>query len=192
VLLKIKNKIMRKIVFSLIIVIAMVIKVNAQTNKGDWMVGGNMTINTTSGNSQFILQPSAGYFFAKNFVAGSELLLSFQKIEQTKLLSIGVGPFGRYYFDLKNSNFKPFIHTSLNFATTTVKSDFDPKNSFTSTSFFIGGGGAYFINSNVALEAMAGFNRSKVETSDAANGFLFRVGFQVHLLGHEVSSRSGN
>jgi hypothetical protein len=182
---------MKKIALGLTALLAMVNIANAQTDKGDWMVGGSMTINTTTGNSQFTLQPSAGYFFANNFVAGSELTLSFGKFGDVKTSTVGVGPFARYYFNLKSPNFKPFLNADFNFANAVSKYQ-DIKTSNTVTSFFIGGGGAFFINPNVALEAMAGYNRSKVESQDPANGFLFRVGFQVHLLGHEVARLKGN
>jgi hypothetical protein len=161
---------------------------NAQTDKGDWMVGGNMTINTTSGNSQFTLNPDAGYFFAKNFVAGSEVLLSFGKSETTKYSSFGVGPFARYYFDMKDEKFKLLVQGSFGIASQHYTYP-NYKTSTTVTSFFLGGGAAYFINRNVALEGVMGYNNSKVETADAQGGFLFRVGFQVHLLGHEVSKK---
>ena len=70
---------MKKIIMSLLMVVVMSLAVHAQTEKGDWMVGGNMTINTTSDNSQFTVQPSAGYFFARNFVAGANGALGFSK-----------------------------------------------------------------------------------------------------------------
>jgi Outer membrane protein beta-barrel domain len=177
---------MKRIGLNLVAAMLIVSVANAQTDKGDWMVGGNMTINTTSNNSQFTLQPSGGYFFAKNFAAGSELTLSFGKFGDEKTSKVGVGPFARYYFELKSSDFKPLIHADFTFANLVTKS-LGLKTSNTVTSFFIGAGGAYFINSNVALEAVAGFNRSKVENESPEGGFLFRIGFQVHLLGHEVS-----
>jgi outer membrane protein W len=182
---------MKKIVLCLMAVIAMSITVNAQTDKGDWMVGGDIGINTTKGNSEFALQPMAGYFFAKNFVAGSEFSLIFKKEEAKKTSIFGVGPFARYYFDLKSSDFKPFLHADFNFSTETDKENSN-KNSTTITSFFIGAGGAYFINPNVALEAVAGYNRSKVENLSPDGGFRFHLGFQVHLLGGEVSRLKGN
>jgi Outer membrane protein beta-barrel domain len=182
--------IMKKIVLSLLAITVMAVAVNAQTDKSDWMVGGNMTINTTKGNSEFTFQPSAGYFFAHNFVAGAQFTLSFAKQEDTKYSTFSVGPFARYYFNIKDSQFKPFVHADFNFGSTAVK-DYLGKTSTTVTSFFIGAGGAYFINNNVALEALAGYNRSKIETYDPTNGFLFRIGFQVHLLGGEVARVRG-
>ncbi len=183
---------MKKIVFCLLTVTALATRTQAQTEKGDWLVGGNMTINTTSGNSQFTLQPSAGYFFAHNFAAGAEFLLSFGKFGDEKTTTVGIGPFARYYFDLKEGHFKPLLHASIDFANQTTKipvGGSTVKTSNSVTSFFIGAGGAYFINDNVALEGIAGYNNSKVENLSAQGGFLFRVGFQVHLLGSEVKRK---
>lgn len=181
---------MKKIVFCLLTLTALASRTQAQTEKGDWLVGGNMMINTTSGNSQFTLQPSAGYFFAHNFAAGAEFLLSFVKAGDEKTSIVGLGPFARYYFEPKEGHFKPFVHTSIDFSSKTTKipdlNNNTVKTSSTITSFFIGAGGAFFINDNVALEGLAGYNNSKVKSQPAQGGFLFEVGFRVHLLGREV------
>ena len=181
---------MKKIVLSLLAITVMAAVVNAQTDKSDWMVGGNMTINTTKGNSEFTLLPAAGYFFANNFVAGAKFNVGFSKKDETKYTSLGIGPFARYYFNIKDSEFKPFVEADWSISNETSKY-LGVKDSYTVTNFFIGGGLAYFINSNVALEALAGYNRSKIETLDPTNGFAFRIGFQVHLLGHEVARVRG-
>jgi len=182
---------MKKIVLNLFTLLLLASVANAQTDKGDWMVGGNMTINTTKGNSEFAFQPSAGYFFANNFVAGGQFILNFSKQEDTKYSTLAAGPFARYYFNISNSAFKPFLHADFSVGSTSVQIAGLDKTSTTTTSFFIGAGGAYFINSNVALEALAGYNRIKIETYDPSNGFIFRIGFQVHLLGGEVARVRG-
>ena len=161
---------------------------SAQTDKGDWLVGGQLAFNTTSGNSSFTLAPSAGYFFGKNFAAGSELTLSFSKLGDSKTTAVGIGPFARYYFELKDPKFKPLVHASFGFVSITDKF-LNQKTTNTATSLFIGAGGAYFINDNVALEGVMGYNNTKVENEKAEGGFLFRIGFQIHLLGHEVRSK---
>jgi hypothetical protein len=164
---------------------------SAQTNAGDWMIGGNLRINTTKSNNEFTFNPMAGYFFARGFVAGGEFKLSFAKFGAEKTNAVGAGPFARYYFNLNNSSFKPLVHSSFTFETQTTKEN-GIKNSNTVTSLFIGGGGAYFINENVAIEAIAGYNRSKYENVDSQGGFAFRLGFQVHLLGDQVRTIRGN
>ena len=182
---------MKKIIMGLLTLTVMTIAANAQTEKGDWMVGGNLTISTATGSSQFTLQPMGGYFFANNFVAGLNVTFNFQKQGDVKTNEIAAGPFARYYFNIKNSSFKPFFHAEYNLGNleTTVPGS---KSSNTMGHFFLGAGGAYFINSNVALEAVGGYNHTKVQGVPAENGFLFRIGFQVHLLGGEVARVRGN
>ena len=182
---------MRKILCSFLAFVLFATVAIAQTDKGDWLVGGSMTINTTKGNSEFTFLPSGGYFFANNFAAGAQVQLSFSKQEDTKYSAFSVGPFARYYINLKESALKPFFHADFNVGSTGVKVPGFDKTTTTTTSFFIGAGAAYFINSNVALEALAGYNRIKIETYDPSNGFRFRIGFQVHLLHGEVSRVTG-
>ncbi|MEP6748330.1 MAG: outer membrane beta-barrel protein [Bacteroidota bacterium] len=181
---------MKKIIMSVLAITVMASAVNAQTEKGDWMVGGNIAISTATNNSQFTLQPMGGYFVAKNFVVGADVALNFGKVGDTKTSVVSAGPFARYYINLKNSNFKPFFHAEYNLGnlvTTTPLS----KNTNTTGKFFLGAGGAFFINSNVALEGVAGYEHTKVQGSPTENGFLFRLGFQVHLLGSEVERVRG-
>ena len=177
---------MKKIVLIFLMAAAMVTGVQAQTEKGDWMVGGDLIIKTPKDNSQYALQPSAGYFFAHNLVAGAIFNLDFEKVSDQKTNIQSVGPFARYYFSLKSPDFKPFLHAEwvIGNKVTTVSSGL--KSSNTTGAFLLGAGGAFFINSNVALEGVAGFTHSKVQGQDPENGFLFRIGFQVHLLGSEV------
>ncbi len=162
----------------------------SQTEKGDWLVGGNMTINTTSNNSAFTLQPNAGYFFANNFAAGADLALNFSKTGNVKTSAESAGPFARYYFNLHQSPFKPFVVAEYAIGNLVTRLP-DSKSSNTFSNFFLGAGGAFFINSNVALEAVAGYNHSKVQGQDPQNGFVFKVGFQVHLLSAEVQKATG-
>jgi len=175
---------MKKIFISLFAALTIISFAHAQTEKGDWMIGGSMTISTATNNSQFALEPSAGYFFAKNFVAGASFSLNFGKKGDVKTTSESVGLFARYYFDVKSPSFKPFLHAEYNIGNIVTKSD--SKSSNTMGNFLLGAGGAFFINNNVALEAVAGFNHTKVQGSSVENGFLFRLGFQVYLLGSQV------
>ncbi len=181
---------MKKIVPMLLAGMIIATAANAQTDKGDWMVGGNLAISTATGNSQFTLQPMGAYFFSNSFAAGLNLKVNSTKIGDEKRSELAAGPFARYYFNLKNSSFKPFLHAEYTLGNLVTKVP-GTKSSNTTGSFFLGAGGAYFINSNVALEAVAGFNRTKVQSQAPENGFLFRIGFQVHLLGGEVDRVRG-
>jgi opacity protein-like surface antigen len=158
---------------------------HAQTDKGDWMVGGSFLVNTTKRVSKFEFSPNVGYFFAKNFVAGSQMLIAFDKDGELRNTELGVGPFARYYFELKEPQFKPFVHAAFTLSSVRNK-DTVRTITETSTGFILGAGGAYFINDNVAIDGMAGYSYSKVENTPGSGGFIFRIGFQVHLLGSEV------
>jgi hypothetical protein len=180
---------MKKITLAAICLLAITCTSLAQTHRGDWMVGGNLSISTTSGNSEFNLMPSAGYFFANGLVIGGQLIVDFGKSGDLTNTAFGIGPFLRYYFDLKNTEMvKPLLATSFDVATQTTKFNGE-KTSNTLTSFFIGGGCAFFINHNVAIDAIAGYNRSKVENTPSEGGFQMTVGFQVQLLGSEVKRK---
>jgi hypothetical protein len=181
---------MKKIALSVLAVTIMIIAANAQTEKGDWMVGGNIAINTPSGNSEFTIAPMGGYFFANNFVAGLNVNMNFETVSSSSTAIIAAGPFARYYINIKNSTFKPFFHAEYNLGNAETKVS-GVETSNTTGAFFLGAGGAFFINPNVALEAVAGYNHTKVQGADSQNGFLFRLGFQIHLLGSEVERVRG-
>jgi hypothetical protein len=179
---------MKKILCCLLIAVTSSAVVKAQTDKGDWMVGGGLTINTTEGASSFAFMPNAGYFFAKGFAAGAEMVVSFAKLGEIKTSELGIGPFARYYFELKEPVFKPYAHIGFKLSSVRTKA-FGMSETETATGFLLGLGGAYFINDNVAIDGLAGYNHTKVENSDGNGGFLFRIGFQVHLLGREVGNK---
>ncbi len=167
--------------------------VNAQTNQGDWLVGGNLNLNTAKKNSTFSINPNAGYFFANNFVAGAQIGFENSSFGDTKTTAFSIGPFARYYFNLKDDKFKPFANAGIGFLTEKTKTNVNSNTSVvvknTGVNALLGLGGAYFINSNVALEALAGYTYNKFENTPATNGFAFRVGFQIHLLGSEVKRK---
>jgi hypothetical protein len=161
---------MKNFLTSLFAIVTIILSAHAQTEKGDWMIGGSLTISTATNNSQFALEPSAGYFFAYNFVAGASFSLDFGKTGNQKTTSESVGPFARYYFNLKSPTFKPFLHAEYNIGNIVTKFP-DSKSSNTVGNFLLGAGGALFINNNVALEAVAGFNHTKVQGLNAENVF---------------------
>ena len=179
---------MKKILCCLIAALSLSFFASAQTAKGDWMVGGALSLNTTEGNTSFSFMPNVGHFFGRNFAAGAEMIINTQKIGELRSTSLGVGPFARYYFELKEPQFKPYVHGGFNVSSVRTKA-FGDSETETATGFLLGLGGAYFINQNVAIDGMAGYNYSKVENEDGSGGFLFRIGFQVHLLGSEVGGK---
>jgi hypothetical protein len=179
---------MKKILSCLLSTLLVSALVNAQTEKGDWLAGGGLSFNTTEGNTSFSFAPNVGYFFTKGFAAGAELLISTSKLGEVRSTILGVGPFARYYLELKQPVFKPFVHAGFSVLSMRSKG-FGESETETARSFLLGLGGAYFINSNVAIDGLMGYNHTKVENVEGNGGFVFRIGFQVHLLGGEVGNK---
>ncbi len=158
----------------------------AQTQKGDGLVGGNLELNTAKNNSTINISPMAGYFFADNFAAGANLDINYQKQGELKLTSFGIGPFARYYF-LGNATLRPLVHADLNFTSNKRKIGSE-SSTLTGTNYFLGGGAAAFLNRNVALEALAGYDHTAFENQDGTGGFKIKVGFQVYLSRAQVAA----
>jgi hypothetical protein len=177
---------MKKNIFFLILLMAFY-QVNAQTNKGDWMVGGNIKINTGESNTQIGITPSAASFIGKNFAVGGTIGYEYSKQGNISSATFGIGPMARFY--MGKNDFRPFFHTHFNFLS--VKNT-GPSTSVTTNgiSYLLGLGGAYFINKNIALEGIAGYNYSEFKNAPSSNGFNFSVGFQVYLKKSQLASLS--
>lgn len=160
----------------------------AQTQKGDWMVGGNIGLNTNNNNTEISLTPTAGGFVINNLAIGGEFLLDHSKTGNNKVTNFGFGPFVRYYFT--DANIRPIIHGSLGYISQNVKNGI-----FSSTNngmhYFLGGGAAAFISNQVSVDMLLGYDHSKYSDFDGTGGFKLSVGFQVYLLRHQVDKLRG-
>ena len=63
---------MKKILLSLFFLLVITVT-NAQTDKGDWMVGGNFRLNTSDNNTEIAFTPNAGVFVINNLALGGNL-----------------------------------------------------------------------------------------------------------------------
>ncbi len=168
-----------KNVYALLLTLAVVSNVFAQTEEGVWMVGGNININTGDNATTVDFTPSAAFFVMRNLAVGGNITLSFSKLGDNKLTRFGVGPMTRWYFG-KNSNVKPFAHGE--FGIVSLKTE-TPSGSSTENGlqYLLALGLAGFLNQNVALEALAGYDHVKLSDFEGDGGFAFRLGFQVYL-----------
>lgn len=155
----------------------------AQTQKSDWMIGGSANFDAAKNTTTFGINPSAGYFFADNFVGGANIGYQFSKYGDSKASVFSAGPFVRYYAGNMESPFRPFLHANINFGTQKT----DGSSSVGNTTFYVAPGAAYFLNKNVALEATAGYQNVKIENQSSSGGFALRIGFQIHLTGSQVA-----
>ncbi len=177
---------MKKCVFTLLVILVTVLTVTAQTEQGDWMVGGNLGLNTTSNNSRFSFSPSAGYFAANNLAVGVTFSYDYSKVSSIKGTTLGIGPFVRYYFGAANA--RPFVHGEWSYVS--VKAENATSSSTVNGgNYFIAAGLAAFINPNVAIEGLAGYDHSNYrhDSYPGGGGFALKIGFQVYLSGAQVS-----
>ncbi len=148
---------------------------NAQTEKDNWLVGGNVGFRTNKNSNFFNLSPNAGLFVKNNLAIGAGLNISAGKTGTVKYSSVGLGPFARWYLG-KSETVKPFA--KLGFDVLSTKNA-GVKSSGTGVNF--GMGLASFLNSNVAFEAIALYESTKYKNASSFNGFSLNLGFQVYL-----------
>lgn len=150
----------------------------AQTERGNWLIGGGFNINTVSNSTTIGLNPTFGYFAANNFAVGASIMLEYDKFGENKSTTFGIGPLARYYFG--KTHVKPFVTGELNFISQKFKFPAGT-NTENGVNYFLAGGLALFLNENVALEGLAGYNHTKIKGIEGDGGFAMRVGFQVYL-----------
>jgi hypothetical protein len=160
-------------------------RAEAQTQKGDWLVGGLLDLNTAKNSTTFEFSPNVGYFILENLAIGGTLVYSYDKLGDLKVTSFGIGPFMRYYFG--DTKIRPFFAGDMTFekqkfTTTAGSSTEDAFN------WFLGGGAAFFINENVAVDGLLGYGHSKVSDEDGSGGLRLRVGFQVYINRNQAES----
>ncbi len=175
---------MKKNLLVMLAFMAIGLAVSAQTEKGNYLVGGNVELNTSKNNTVIALTPSVGYFFLNNLAAGANVNLSYSKVGENKTTQFGIGPFARYY--LGTLNIRPFAHANINFTSNKTKNT-GGSDTYNGTNYFLGGGLAAFINRNVAIEGLAGYSHSAYAHLSGSGGFNLRIGFQIYLSHEQVS-----
>jgi outer membrane protein len=173
---------MKKLLLSMLLLATSFAALQAQTEKGDWMVGGNFRLNT-SGNTEISLTPNAGIFLIRNLAFGGNVNLNYSKDGNVKTTALGIGPYVRYYFG--HDQVRPILHGNFNFLSSKVKFN---GNSTTNngTNFFLGGGAAIFISEHVSLDILGGYDHTDYNSLNGTGGFALNVGFQVYLHKNQV------
>lgn len=156
---------------------------NAQMEKGSWIVSGKTGIDFSSATtkytaegqsydgpkvSTFTITPSVGYFVANNIAVGVDLgftstkttfknsALEFDYEEKTSVFSIL--PNATYYFPTA-SNLRPYLGAGIGYGSLT-STDFFNDEETTKGGFLWGakGGLLYMLNSNIGIDLGAGYN----------------------------------
>jgi len=180
--------------------LAMINLLQAQTEKGMFIVGGNAdiseSIQNTTHNFNFSIAPSFGAFIINNlgiggvysFSAGSSNVLnSNESRTTTTTFNTLVGPFLKYYIGKKGM--KPFISANGGYSVHTQLRSTSSATSTGSTSitnydgFSMGGsaGIAYFFNPHLSLESALYINTSGYQTLIPTTRFGFSLGLYAFL-----------
>jgi hypothetical protein len=167
--------------------------VSAQINKGNFLVGGNISytsekVGMASGDKfkQFGLNANVGYFVIKKLalgIRGGYVATSF-KIESqdyhSRSSTISVAPFMRLYF-LPAKN-KVNVFTDASYISGRERSQQvqrpGPVNSISFNGYDLNAGPVFFINKHVALELALGI-RNRSHRDEPV--FTSSLGLQVHL-----------
>ncbi len=159
----------------LILLILGPLLVRAQTETGDWLMGGQLSFNTTDALHEFTFSPQLGCFIVRNLAVGGSLSTSIRKIGELRTVSWDVGPTVRYYFGSRN--YRPILTARAGFLSE-KQSGLKAEKGWT---YGVGAGLAAFLNEHVALEFIAEYNGNKLRDRKASDGFHFRAGFQVYM-----------
>ena len=166
--------------------------VNAQTQKGSFLVGGTASIQSTKGaspgnSSTISVAPQVGYFLVDNLAVGITPSITYSWRRNDNTTNTGIGPFVRYYFPF--GKFAIFPELKASFGTYKAKGSYeDPytgatiheTNKSKSHQYSGGVGFVWFAAENVGLEAILSYNKS--ENAGIKNELVaMRFGIQFYI-----------
>ena len=168
----------------------------SQTQKGNVLIGGdlsNIGINFQKGNTQFSfnIDPKAGWFIKNNLAVGAEVNFGITTQKGATSVTYGVGGFGRKYFGDESVNLartaKWFIEANAGIYGQNLSGSNSVSTSTNGLGIGFGPGYSYFINPNIALEALAKYNLTVgFGNSTTNNNISIGLGFQIFLSGNRV------
>ncbi|SKB37602.1 Outer membrane protein beta-barrel domain-containing protein [Parapedobacter luteus] len=155
---------MKKLFLTLSAAIAVTFVANAQTEKGKFILGGNVSYDYTSVKDADIdshslgIIPSVGYFVSDNFAVGTGIGYAYEKntagadvfSSSNTVHAFSVAPFARLYKG--DSNFKFFGQLSVPMAWGTAKADDTKLGNIESYGVELAPGFAYFPTSKIGIE----------------------------------------
>lgn len=174
--------------------VALFATMNAQTEKGSWVVGGstnlgfnNVTTKYSAGNESqtepsvntFGFSPSVGYFIQDKIALGVDL--GFQSMSQKDgnskytVSTLSIMPTGTYYFR-SASNVIPYLGAGIGYASTKVTEKYNNETDTYDTNglaWKVKGGIVYLINSNVGVDLGVGYNQ--FTDKETVNGTDFKT-----------------
>ncbi len=188
---KLKKEIMKKIFALAVTAFIFSTATQAQTEKDWYIIGGslsNIGLNFQNSNTTFSLDvtPRVAWFVQDDFAIGGEALIGLQTGDGFTTTNYGIGPIARYYLSgnaLESvGKTRWFLDANVGIYGANTKVTGMESASTNGLGIGFGPGLAYFINKNIALEAVAKYNLTVgFGNSTTNNGLNVGLGFQIHL-----------
>ncbi len=154
----------------------------AQTEKGEFLLGGKVDFDRTTQlgykATSFSFAPEIGYFIAKNLAVGIGLDYERSNFSSQKAITIAAMPFARYYF-AEQGKFKFFGQAGAGYAFRKMKGSTYRNRDYSYSSnkftYKAGLGASYFLTKNIALEGMLQYDNINYGKSLGVS-----FGLQIH------------
>jgi hypothetical protein len=188
-----KSMIMKKNVLVLLVCIALFgLTTSAQIQKGYYLIGGNLATTSVGFSDgtpfQLNLTPKVAWFQSNNFAVGGFVDLGVATAKgQGTTFTYGVGPLARYYFGTADvattttsarRSSRVFLEGTVGISGVNVSGG----SSTNGLGIGIGPGVAFFVNENIALEALLKYNKAFGFGNDGGSSILqLGLGFQLYL-----------
>ena len=170
--------------------------VNAQLQKGNVLVGGdlaNFSVGLKKGSiTNLNLTPKAAWFVSNNFALGAYVNFGLQTAKNSgTTIAYGVGPLARYYLNdpkvniLKHGRF--FGEANVGIGGQNASGGGGSTNGL---DLGVGPGYAYFITQNVSLETLLKLNGNVgFGNATTTSRLALNVGFQIYLPGRATRNK---
>ncbi len=183
---------MKKLILTGILAVAgLATTMNAQIQKGNWLVGSSLISSNfglnTGGGYNIALQPKGAYFIQDKVAIGGYVDLGINKVTNGSPTEFiyGVGGLGRYYLspgekgvDNLLNHGRWFFEGNAGIGGRSVENG----DSTTGLDFGFGPGYSYFITPNIGLEGLVKYKGRAGFGNEALNSNItFNLGFSIYL-----------
>lgn len=163
------------------------VKMNAQTDQGSWLVGTTFrpSLGTQNADESRIFNINVGlnggYFITNSIALGTSITFNQYKNDDFKATALGLSPFARYYFTPRAYYWKPFLTTSVNFSTLRENDKGTiERNKFALRNYEVGLGLSFMLSRSVGLEGIIHYSNDRNLFPEDKAGLGFRLGIQVY------------
>ncbi|MFT4156023.1 hypothetical protein [Parafilimonas sp.] len=172
-------------------------RTNAQIEKGNVMIGGDLADFSLglNKNSHFTisLSPKAAWFIKDNIAVGAYGSLGLDVVKGSTSTTYGVGGLGRYYFGPRQVNTESVVKHTRFFgeANLGIEGQNIAEGSTTNgLGIGFGPGLAYFVTPNIGLETLLKYHGIVGFGNDPLNSRLsLNFGFQIYLPGKSTLNK---